>query len=99
MSNDPVYDEVMAMSEEEIRAELAAEGKTMEGVAAEMRVIFERAKAEVNMRKAIQAWLKCPAAKRPSAFSLGYQVEKAAMDFTREELRVFALSNGQRGTQ
>jgi hypothetical protein len=78
IERDEVYEEVMAMTEEELRAELEAEGKTMEGVAAEMRAIFEQAKAEVDMRKAIRAWLKCPPDKRPTPQALGQRIADIA---------------------
>lgn len=82
---DEVYEEVMAMSEGELRAELAREGKTMEGVAAEMQQVFERAKAEAQMRKFIRAWLKSPAGeKRPSAWSLGFAVQQIAEQYLRD---------------
>lgn len=93
---DEEVERIMQMPEAELRAELSAEGKTMEGVAAEMRLVFERAKAEADMRLAIRAWLKCPAEKRPSAFSLGYRIEQIAIDFTKDELRASTLSNGER---
>lgn len=77
-ADDDEVDRIMTMSEDELRAELAAEGKTMEGVAAEMRQIFERAKVEADMRLAIRAWLKCPAEKRPSAQALGERIASIA---------------------
>jgi septal ring factor EnvC (AmiA/AmiB activator) len=75
---DRVYEEVMAMSEDELRAEFAKEGKTLEQVADEMQAVFERAKTEAQMRKAIQAWLKCPAERRPSPYALGQAIASIA---------------------
>jgi|GEM_PF-3734548 len=75
---DPVYDQVMAMSEEELVAELAEQGETLESNAAKMQAIFHKAKAEADMRLAIKAWLKCPAEKRPSPAALGQRISEIA---------------------
>lgn len=78
---DRVYEEVMAMSEAELAAELAEEGETLESNAVKMRAIFEQAKAEADMRRAIRAWLKCPSEKRPSPAALAAAIEKVAAAF------------------
>lgn len=85
MPKDEVYEQVMAMSEDELRAELAAEGKTMEIVAAEGRAIFEQAKVEAEMRTAIRAWLRVrPIDKRPSAQALGLRITEIASKLPKE---------------
>lgn len=78
MTEDAEVERIMNMSEDELRAELAKEGKTMEAVAAEMTQIFERAKAEAEIRRAIRAWLKCPTEKRPSPAALGQRIAEIA---------------------
>lgn len=78
---DAEVNRIMDMSEDELRSELAKEGKTLEGVAAEGRAIFEKAKTQADMQLAIKAWLKCPADKRPSAQSLGLRIQILAEAF------------------
>lgn len=87
MSVDRVYEEVMAMSEQELVAELAKEGETLESNARKMRLIFERAKAQVAMEKFIKAWLKCPTDTRPSVAALCAQLEREARGFLDAELQ------------
>lgn len=79
---DAVYDEVMAMSERDIQIELAKDGKTIEGVAADMKAVFERAKVEADMRLAIRAWLRCPADNRPTPAALGQRIAEIAASLT-----------------
>lgn len=52
MDDDAEINRIMSMPEHELAAELAKEGKTMEGVAAEMQQVTERAIAEVARRRA-----------------------------------------------
>ena len=75
---DKVYEEIMAMSDDDLVAELAKEGETLESNAAKMQAIFHKAKAEADMRLAIKAWLKCPAEKRPTPTALGQRVAEIA---------------------
>lgn len=82
---DRVYEEVMAMSEEELVAELAKDGETLESNAAKMQGIFHKAKAEADMRLAIRAWLKCPADKRPSPQALGLRIAEIASALPKKE--------------
>lgn len=51
LDDDAEINRIMSMPEHELQAELAKEGKTMEGVAAEMRQATERAIAEVARRR------------------------------------------------
>ena len=74
MSNAEI-DHIMSMSEDELRAELAKDGETLESAAARGREAFEKAKTRADMQLAIKAWLKCPAEKRPSAQSLGLRIQ------------------------
>jgi hypothetical protein len=77
-TRDLIYEEVMAMSEDELQAELAKEGETLESNAIKMRAIVEKAKSEADMRLAIRAWLKCPVEKRPSPAALGQRIADIA---------------------
>jgi hypothetical protein len=52
LDDDAEINRIMNMPEHELAAELAKEGKTMEGVAAEMRQITQRAIAEAARRRA-----------------------------------------------
>jgi hypothetical protein len=79
---DRASEEVMAMTEEQLVAELAEQGETLESNAVKMQVIFRKAKAEADMRLAIKAWLKCEPEKRPSAWSLGQRIEEIALSLT-----------------
>lgn len=49
--DDAEINRIMSMPEHELAAELAKEGKTMEGVAAEMREVTKRAIAEAARRR------------------------------------------------
>lgn len=51
MDDEAEINRIMSMPEHELAAELAKEGKTIEGVAAEMRQITERAIAEAARRR------------------------------------------------
>ena len=87
VKQDAEDERTLNMTRPEIEAELSKTGETFAGAVAQTDAAIMRGIAEAQMRKAIQAWLKCPAEKRPSAFSLGHQIEQAAMDFIRAELR------------
>lgn len=76
-------DRIMNLSEEELRAELEADGDTLEGAADRGRVAFERAKVQADAKIAIQAWLKCPREKRPSAEALGQRITEIARTYPR----------------
>ena len=52
IDDDAEINRIMSMPEHELAAELAKEGKTIEGAAAEMRQVTERAIAEVARRRA-----------------------------------------------
>lgn len=52
IDDDAEINRIMSMPEHELAAELAKDGKTMEGVAAEMRQAFERAVVEAARRRA-----------------------------------------------
>lgn len=79
---DRVLEEIMAMSEEELVAELAKEGETLESNAIKMQAIFHKAKAEADMRLAIRAWLKCQPEKRPTPQALGKRIEDIAATYS-----------------
>jgi hypothetical protein len=79
---DRVLEEIMSMSEDELVAELAEEGETLESNAIKMQEIFRKAEAEADMRLAIKAWLKCPEEKRPSPAALGQRIAEIANGLT-----------------
>lgn len=82
MKLDPEDERILAMSETELRAEVAADGLDWDTEIAKVTAAIERGKAEAEMRLAIKAWLKCPVDKRPTPAALGQRIAEIASAFS-----------------